>query len=419
MFALVDCNNFYASCERVFRPDLNGKPVVVLSNNDGCVIARSHEAKALDIPMGAPAFEFQELFDKHHVYVFSSNYALYGDMSRRVMSLLSKYTPDMEVYSIDEAFLQFENLHSFDPQAYGTAIRKHVTQSTGIPISIGLAPTKALAKVANKIAKKFPDQTGGVYVIDSEEKRIKALKWLKVGDVWGIGRRYARKLEYKGIHTAWQFTRQSDAWVRKNMSVVGLRLKNDLEGIPTLELEHVPRKKNIATTRSFDKNYKDFDDIRERVSTFAVTCAQKLRKQHSKANALMVFLHTNEHRHDLAQYYRNIIVKLPYATHSDIELSKFALIGLRKIFRSGYQYKKAGVIVMDFTPEEQQQMNLFENPDPRHAVLMETVDRINNTIGQHKIKLATQDMNRTWKMRQERLSPRYTTKIEEIIKVNV
>jgi len=419
MFALVDCNNFYASCERVFRPDLRNKPVVVLSNNDGCVIARSNEAKALGIPMGAPAFEFQKIFDDNNIQVFSSNYALYGDMSNRVMNLLSEFTPDMEIYSIDEAFLKFENIHGFDQHAKGKSIKQMVDKSTGIPVSVGFAETKALTKVANKIAKKFSSHTGGVYVIDSEGKMIKALKWLKIGDVWGIGRRYAYRLEKTGIDTAYKFIQQPDEWVRRNMSVVGLRLKKELQGIPMLDLEQVQRKKNIATTRSFDKNYRGFEQVRERISTFAVTCAQKLRKQHSGANALMVFIHTNGNRKDLAQYSRNIVIGLPYATNSDIELSRFATMGLRKIFKDGYQYKKAGVIVMNFTPDKEQQLNLFENSNPKHKPLMETIDRLNKTIGRQKIKLASQDFDRTWKMRQEQLSPRYTTQLSEIITVNV
>ncbi len=417
MFALVDCNNFYASCERVFRPDLNGKPVVVLSNNDGCVIARSNEAKALGIPMGAAAFKYQQVFDKHHVAVFSSNYALYGDMSGRVMNVLSTFTPDMEVYSIDEAFLKFDGFPSMDFAAYAAKIRRTVTKSTGIPVSVGFAPTKALAKVANKIAKKFSDKTGGVYLIDSEEKRVKALKWLKIEDVWGIGRRHAKRLRDRGITTAFQFTQQPDQWVRDTMTVVGLRLKYDLMGKPTLNMEAVKPKKNIATTRSFDHNYSDYEQIKERVSTFAVTCAEKLRRQKSTCNALMIFLHTNGYHKELPQYSRNIVVKLPYSTNSSMEICRFAMEGLDKIFKQGYQYKKAGVIAMDITSQDQTQLDLFQNSDPRHKSLMRVVDQINRTTGQQKIKLGCQDPDRTWKMRQERLSPRYTTRLSEILRV--
>ena len=415
MFALVDCNNFYASCERVFRPDLKGKPVVVLSNNDGCVIARSNEAKALNIPMGAPAYQFQKLFDDNKVNVFSSNFALYGDMSFRVMTILSTFSPDIEIYSIDEAFLQFDGFELFDLQEIGNKIVKTVTKSTGIPVSVGFAETKALAKVANKIAKKFPVRTGGVYIINNDDKRLKALKWLKVEDVWGIGRQHAKRLEYYSVKTAYDFVQMSDSWVRTNMSVVGLRLKRELEGKRTLELESKKNKKNISTTRSFDKNYTSFEQLNERVVTFSVSCAEKLRKQKSCCNSLMVFVNTNFFREDLPQYSKNIVVKLPYSTNSSIEISKFAVIGLKKIFKEGFQYKKAGVIIMDIVPELPLQLNIFENTNPRHKALMETIDQINNSIGQHKVMLASQDLGRRWKMKQERLSQRYTTRIDEII----
>ena len=274
MYALVDCNNFYASCERVFRPNLRNKPIAVLSNNDGCVIARSNEAKALGVPMGAPAFKFKELFEKNNIHVFSSNYALYGDMSSRVMNLLSTFSPDIEIYSIDEAFLQFKGFNLFELQSYAETIKRTVDKGTGIPISIGIAPTKALSKVANRVAKKFPKKTGGVYIIDSEEKRLKALKWLAVEDVWGIGRKHAKRLQAKSIFKAYDFINLPDDWVRQQMSVVGLRLKHELEGKPTLSLDTIQNKKAIATTRSFDKMYDDFYTIKERVSTFAISCAE-------------------------------------------------------------------------------------------------------------------------------------------------
>ena len=419
MFALIDCNNFYASCERVFQPKLRKQPIVILSNNDGCVIARSNEAKALGVPMGAPAFEFKELFEKNNIHVFSSNYALYGDMSNRVMNLLSNFSPDIEMYSIDEAFLKFKGFQeNFDLLSYGKQIKKTVTQGTGIPISVGFAPTKALAKVANKIAKKFPSQTESVHLIDSEEKRIKALKWLPVEDIWGIGKQHSKRLKNEGINTAYDFTLMNKFWVQKNLSIVGLRLQNELQGIPCLDLESPADKKNIATTRSFDTNYTDYELIKERVSTFAVACATKLRKQKSCCNALMVFIHTNGHRKDLPQYSRNIVLKLPYPTNSNIEVAKFATQGLEKIFRKGFAYKKAGVIVMDFTPENVEQIMLFENSNPKHKILMNAIDKINNAVGTTKIKLGSQDIIKTWKMKQEKLSPHYTTRISEVIKIN-
>lgn len=419
MFALVDCNNFYASCERVFRPDLNGKPIVVLSNNDGCVIARSNEAKDLGIPMGAPAFEYEKVFQQQKVNVFSANFALYGDMSHRVMSVLSDYSPDMEIYSIDECFLSLKGFEFFNLQEYGMLMRNKVVKWTGIPISVGIAPTKALSKVANRIAKKFSERTKGVYIIDSEESRIKALKWLKVEDVWGIGRQHAKRLQAQGVKTAYDFTLLNDAFVRKQMSIVGLRLKHDLQGIPTLNLDEVQPKKNIATTRSFDGNYTKFEQISERVSTFAVSCAEKLRKQNSCCNSLMVFVHTNRHRKDLPQYSRNIVIQLPFATNSSIELSKFAIQALKQIFKEGYSYKKAGVIVQDFTPQDSVQKSLFEERNEKHIPLMKAVDKLNALFGQQKIRLASQDAKRVWKMKQEKLSPNYTTKLADIITIKL
>ena len=419
MFALVDCNNFYASCERVFRPDLNGKPIVVLSNNDGCVIARSNEAKDLGIPMGAPAFEYEKVFQQQKVHVFSANFALYGDMSHRVMSVLSDYSPDMEIYSIDECFLSLKGFEFFNLQEYGMLMRNKVVKWTGIPISVGIAPTKALSKVANRIAKKFSGRTKGVYIIDSEESRIKALKWLKVEDVWGIGRQHAKRLQAQGVKTAYDFTLLNDAFVRKQMSIIGLRLKHDLQGIPTLNLDEVQPKKNIATTRSFDGNYTKFEQISERVSTFAVSCAEKLRKQNSCCNSLMVFVHTNRHRKDLPQYSRNIVIKLPFATNSSIELSKFAIQALKQIFKEGYSYKKAGVIVQDFTPQDSVQKSLFEERNEKHIPLMKAVDKLNALFGQQKIRLASQDAKRVWKMKQEKLSPNYTTKLADIITIKL
>jgi DNA polymerase V len=420
MFALIDCNNFYASCERVFRPDLNGKPVVVLSNNDGCVIARSNEAKAIGIPMGAPAFEYEAIFQQHQVQVFSANFALYGDMSHRVMTILSEYAPELEIYSIDEIFLKLDGFDKhIDLQGYGEQMRSKVTRWTGIPISVGIAPTKALAKLANRIAKKYPQQTKGTYIIDTEEKRIKALKWLKVEDVWGIGRQHAKRLQAQQVFTAYDFTQLPEDWVRKNMAVVGVRLQQDLKGIPTLVLEESQPKKSIATTRSFDSNYTEYQQLAERVSTFAVSCAEKLRQQKTCCNSLMVFIHTNGHRKDLAQYSRNIVVQLPFATNSSIELAKFATQALQHIFKTGYRYKKAGVIVQDLTPENITQISLFENRNERHIPLMQAIDRVNQLFGQQKVRLASQDLKRVWKMKQEKLSPRYTTNLNDIITIHL
>lgn len=419
MFALVDCNNFYASCQRVFEPHLIGKPIVVLSNNDGCVIARSNEAKALGVPMGAPAFEYKKLFEDNNIFVYSSNYALYGDMSSRVMNMLSTFSPEIEVYSIDEAFLKFKGFELFNLEEYGVQIQRSVSKGTGIPISIGFAPTKALAKVANKIAKKYPDKTKSVYVIDTEEKRIKALKWTKIEDVWGIGRNHAKRLQALKITNAYQFTQLSNEWVKNEMSVVGLRLKRELEGKPTLDLETIQNKKAIATTRSFEKMHDKIEDIAERVATFTASCAEKLRRQNSHCSMIMVFIQTNYFRKDQPQYSRKIIINTDFPTNSTIELNHYAQIGLKAIFSAGYQYKKAGVIVMGITPNSQTQLSLFNTSNAKHQPIMSVVDRLNRSYGSNKIKFGGQDFGRQWKMKQEKLSANYSTKIKEIITVSV
>lgn len=419
MFALVDCNNFYASCERVFQPQYNNKPVAILSNNDGCVISRSDEAKTLGLPMGAPAFKYENFFKQHNIRVFSSNYPLYGDMSNRVMSILEQFTPDVEVYSIDEAFLEFKGFDNYDFYDYGLQIRQRILKWTGIPTCVGIAPTKALSKVANKIARKFPKKTNGVYVINSEDKRIKALKWLKIESVWGIGYGLQKRLKTRQCITAYDFTQLSDEWVKHNMAVTGLRLKKELLGIPTLALEdHNQQKKAIATTRSFEYTYSDFDSLKERISTFATSCAEKLRKQHSCCNMLYVFIKNNRHN-KIGEPYKSLstVVNLPYPTDSNLIISKYATEGLKEIYKKGIHYKKAGVILMGLVPKNERQLNLFLNEHPKHQSLMKTIDYINTKYEAHKIKLGNQDLNRTWKMRQERLSPKYTTNINEILTV--
>jgi DNA polymerase V len=418
MFALIDCNNFYVSCERVFNPNLNKKPVVVLSNNDGCAISRSNEAKALGIPMGAPAFKHEKLFKKNNVKVFSSNFSLYGDMSSRVMSILSKFTPNIEIYSIDEAFLKFEGFENYDLESYCQEIKDMVLKWTGIPISIGVAHTKALAKVANRIAKKFPEKTNGIYLIDSSNKKENALKWLKIEDVWGIGFRHAKRLRNIKINTAYDFTNLEDNWIRKNMSVVGVRLKKELEGKSVLDLEEVRSpKKAIATTRSFKGTITDYEKIKERISTFAICCAEKLRAQNSNCNSIYVFIRSNKFQKNKPQYRNGILMTIPFSTNSNIIISKYAIEGLRKIFRKGINYKKAGTIVMGLDSSENHQLNIFENENPKHKYLMKMIDFIQKKEGQSKIKLGSQDLRKRWKMKQEKLSPNYTCKLNEIIKV--
>ena len=416
MFALVDCNNFYASCERVFNPKLDKKPIVILSNNDGCVISRSNEAKSLGIPMGAPAFKYDSLFKKNNVHVFSSNFPLYGDMSSRVMNILSAYTPNIEIYSIDEAFLEFTGFDNYDLEEYGKEMRKKILKWTGIPVSIGFAPTKALAKVANRISKKFDKKTKGVYAIDSEGKREKALKWLKIEDVWGIGYKHAARLKSYKINRAYDFIKLPDEWVRKQMSVVGLRLKKELEGESVLSLEEKRSpKKAIATTRSFEKNLICFEDLKERISTFSICCSEKLRSQKSNCNSIYVFVKSNRHQKNKSQYRNGIVMTLPYGSNSSITISKYAVEGLKKIYKKGIEYKKAGVVVLGLVPNSKMQLNIFEKENPKYQILMKTLDFITKKEGSNKIKLASQDLKKIWKMKQTKLSSRYTTELKEII----
>jgi DNA polymerase V len=419
MFALVDCNNFYASCERVFNPALNNKPVVVLSNNDGCVIARSSEAKALGIKMGVPAFQIAEFLQKNGVAVHSSNYALYGDLSHRVMCTLGQFTPELEIYSIDEAFLNLGG-SSVDWAEYAQRIRKTVLKNIGIPVSVGIGPTKTLAKTANHYAKKIPENQG-IFVLDSPAKINDALKLFDVDEIWGIGRQYSKLLKSLNIKTAWDFTQLADSWVKKRMTVVGLRVKKELEGISCLELELIPSaKKVICTSRSFGEAQTELELLREAVATYAARCAAKLRKQRSCAGMLMVFIHTNGFKADEPQYERNFVCKLPVATNSTIELIRYALFALEAIYKKGYRYKKAGVLVLDITPENQIQGSLFDGVDrDKHTAIMKALDDINSKFGRDALKIATQGSGEKWKLRQEKLSPCYTTNWKDIIKIRV
>jgi DNA polymerase V len=421
MYALVDCNNFYASCERVFQPKFNGKPVAILSNNDGCVISRSNEAKAVGIPMGAPAFQIKELVKEKNVQVFSSNYALYGDLSNRVMAILGQFTPNLEIYSIDEAFLNFDGLTISNYHDYGIQMKTRVQKWVGIPVCIGFAPTKALSKVANKIAKKFQDRTKGVYVIDSEEKRIKALKWTKIEDVWGIGYRMNKKMKAKNIVTALDFTApQHEAWIKKEMGVIGMRLKYELEGKSVLDLEPiVDQKKSIATTRSFPKQIADFDLLRERVATFASVCAEKLRKQNSCCHTIIVMLVVDKHTVKTSKYYFNMAITLPYASNSTLTISNAAIAMLKKLHQGNehLKFKKAGVIVTELIDENKKQLQLFDEENPKHLLLMKVMDGLNKKIGDKKVKLATQNLSLTWNMNQKHLSPKYTTNFKDILEI--
>ena len=416
MFALIDCNNFYASCERVFQPHLNGKPVVILSNNDGCVIARSNEAKSLGIPMGAPAFKYKELFQKNRVQVFSSNFTLYGDISNRVMSIISRYVPDVEVYSIDEAFVKFNGFSEDETNKKCKEIIETILKWTGIPVSIGLAPTKSLAKVANRIAKKYSNKTDGFYSINTNEKRIKALRNISAGDIWGIGFQNEKKLSRVNVKSGMDFINLPDNWVKKNMSIIGLKLKKELEGIPTLDIEEGKvDKKSIATTRSFESDISSLNDLIERITTFSVVASKKLRRQNSECNMISVFIRSNPFKKDSERSHFSLTRILPFSTNSSIEISKFAVKLLKKIYSKNKSYKKAGIILMGLSPQSTHQFSLFDQNIDKQKKLMRSIDSIDNKYGLYKVRLASQDQKRIWKMKRQKLSRNYTTEIDEVL----
>ena len=424
MFALVDCNNFYASCERTFRPELRLRPVVVLSNNDGCIIARSEEAKALGIQMGTPEFKCRDLLKKHDVSVFSSNYALYGDMSSRVMRLLGKLAPEIEVYSIDEAFLDMSSFTRFDLADYGQHMRQTVRLHTGIPVCVGIAPTKTLAKIANRIAKKNPEYHS-VCVIKSHEEIFNALERTKVEDIWGIGRQWSKLLQAKRIETAADFAVASPAWIRKNLHIVGARIQAELQGTSCLAMELVrPAKQSICTSRSFGRSVSTLAELQQAVATFAGKCAVKLRKEDSLASMLTVFIATSPFDESGDRYWGTRTAAMPHPTQDSIAILRVAEAILAGIFRDGMVYKKAGVIVSGLVTKDQcsTTLSLFPEEEPgtnmRDEKLMQAMDAINQRYGRGAVHLAAENSD-AWKPNQERLSPCSTTRWDDIIEVKV
>ena len=417
MIALVDCNNFYASCERVFQPKLENKPIVVLSNNDGCVIARSNEAKALGVKMGAPAFKMKEIFNAHKVNVFSSNFALYGDLSSRVMQVLTQQSPAIEIYSIDEAFLDFTGI--IKPNEFSIALRSKVKQWTGIPVSIGIAPTKTLAKVANHVAKKH--KKNGVFLLKNKATIQEVLKYIPVDELWGIGRKYAKFLSKRGFQTAYDLANASESWIRSNMTVNGLRMVKELKGIPCYVLENQPpRKKNICTSRSFGMDVRELTELKEAVANYATMCAMKLRKEKSLATSVLVFIKTNPFKNEGYQYNNCQKFTLDVPSNDSLVLTKQALRVLDHIYKKGYAYKKAGVIVSDIVPDDSRQLSFFSNQDPfKTNHVMQAIDHINQTMGRDKVRLAVQGFDRKWRLKQEKLSRCYTTRFSDMLNVKL
>lgn len=427
MYALVDCNNFFVSCERVFRPDLEGRAVVVLSNNDGCVVSRSNEAKAMGISMGIPFYKVKSLVESGQLVAFSSNYALYGDLSNRVMSLLADAVPRIEIYSIDEAFLHLEGIPEEKIPGLCRELVQKIWRWVGVPVSIGVAPTKTLAKIASHFAKKHKGYRG-VCMMDTDEKRLKALKLTSIDDVWGIGRRLAPKMISRNVRTAFDFVERPRDWVVANFNINGVRTWEELQGKACIEDECEDRRKSICTSRSFADMIEDEKELILRISDFAAMCARKLRQEGSAAHDVTVFMFTNRFRDDLAQYFPSATIRLEVAANSVQEIIGAALKAFRTIYRTGYRYKKAGVIVSSIVPSDEIQGAIFgfdeelrERQD-RLSKVMDSVNAAAEASGTHSghslLRLATQRPGHYADgIRSEFRSPLYSTSLDEIIKV--
>ena len=415
MFALADCNNFYVSCERVFNPKLITKPVVVLSNNDGCVIARSNEAKVLGIPMGAPYFKYEKFIKDHDVVVRSSNYTLYGDMSARVMKILEDFSPDIQIYSIDEAFLIVKRKNLLRD---AKTIRNKILKWTGIPISIGISKTKTLAKVANHQAKK----TDGVALLETQEEIDRTLELLPVTEIWGIGPRYGLRLNKHGIVTAKDFRDAEDSFLRKQLSVVGLRTAMELRGVSCLPLDEVPApKKSVTTSKTFGRPIDNPEELCEAVASYTARAAEKIREQDSLASMLLVFVVLHPFRKDGSQVYHVKII-FPEPTAYTPHLIHYAKAGVNRLFRKGCAYRKAGVILDGLVPDDCFQQDLFTPKGPnadKQKQLMETIDNLNERFGYNIVHTAAEGMDKSWKMKQHRRSCRYTTAWGELLTIKI
>lgn len=425
IFALVDCNNFYVSCERIFNPSLENKPVIVLSNNDGCCVARSNEAKKLGIKMGEPYFKVKDLIEKNKVEVFSSNYELYGDISHRVAETLFTFTPDVEIYSIDEAFLNLGKLAISDYSKKGLDIRERILKWTNIPVSVGIAPTKTLCKIANERVKKNKDYNGVLSLINKSEEEIdEILKQIEVGDVWGIGRQYSKKLNSENIYTAYDFKYSNPKFIQKIMTINGLRTQEELKGISCIPLEHeIPDKKGICSSRSFGRHVTSFNELKEAISSYVTTASEKLRSQNSKCYKITVFIRTNHFRINDKQYANAKSYHFLESTSYTPDLIKAATHLLKQIYKEGYKYQKAGVFLTEIVPEEETQkalfnMDLFQYKSPKKDFLIKQIDVLNSRFGNNSIIFASSGIKKDWKMKTEKRSPRFTTNLNEILKVN-
>ncbi|MEN4667576.1 translesion error-prone DNA polymerase V subunit UmuC [Pantoea agglomerans] len=416
MFALVDVNSFYASCETIFRPDLRGKPVVVLSNNDGCVIARSAEAKKLQVPMGAPYFKLKDEFRKHGVHIFSSNYALYADMSNRVMTTLEGMAPAVEIYSIDEAFMNLGGMSRIEPlEDFGRRVRARIKQETHLIVGVGIAPTKTLAKLANHAAKKW-SKTGGVLDLSNIERQKKLMALVPVEDVWGVGRRISKKLNAMGVITAKDLSEQSTYIIRKHFNVVLERTVRELRGEPCLELEEfAPTKQQIVCSRSFSSRITEYIYMRQAVCSFAERAAEKLRKERQYCKQIAVFVRTSPHAEGEVFYGNQASRKLLTPSNDTRDIIRVAMDALDDIWVDGHRYMKAGVMLGDFFSQGVSQLNLFDEyrPQPNSEALMRVIDGLNQS-GKANLFFAGQGIERSWAMKREMLSPAYTTRFADL-----
>ena len=424
MYALADCNNFFVSCERVFRPDLWDKPVLVLSGNDGCVVSRSNEVKALGIKMGVPLYQIRDLVEKHHIACFSSNFSLYGDLSARVMSLLRKHTTRFEQYSIDEGFITLDHVPPAERKTYCENLVREIYQGTGIPVSMGIAPSKTLCKVASKYAKKFPGYNGAC-MIDTDEKRLKALAKFEIGDVWGVGRQTAAKLAALGISTALQFAEMSESRVQSLLHKPGLLTWRELHGIDCIDTSEMVSKQSITTSRTFANPITTLPLMEQQLANFCDTCARKLRMQKSLCTQLIVFAYTSRFRTDIEQCQIVQTVNLSIPTSDTRELLSYMLNAFRPYFREGVQFKKAGVIFSRIVPEGSRFIGtLFDERDrTRDAALQRTIDKIRDKAGRNAILLATQLPTSKEQAAQvyksEHQSPRYTTELSQVLTIRI
>ena len=417
MYALCDCNNFFVSCERVFRPDLEGKPVVVLSGNDGCVVSRSNEAKALGIKMGIPYFQIEAMAKKKGVTAFSSNFSLYGDLSSRVMSILAKHTPRLEQYSVDEAFMHCNHMPTDELKTYYEQVVKQVRKWVGIPISIGIAPTKTLAKIASKYAKQYPGYHG-VCIIDTEEKRQKALQGFAIEDVWGIGRQAQKKLAAANIQTAWDFAQQLPIFAKNLLHKPGVQTWQELNAVDCIDITDRPERQSMSQSRTFQTGISDRATIEKALVDFMSYCAEKMRKQGSVCQQFIVYAHTSRFAEQDTHVIHQVVT-LPIPTAITSELVRHMLVALRRQWRA-YPYKKAGVVLMNLSPAANQQQVLFdERPRERDERLQKAIDNINQQYGKPAVKICTQILATDAKplTKKEKLSPCYTTNIREIMNV--